>query len=410
MPRNHRVLIRALRAVGMPELLPGPPRPARYTVLAALAAHPAGTTAAGRWIASPGNRLLPRGLRTAWLLSLTGCLALGASAGYFTGWADRPATPYGQTVDHAEVQQVINVGDAATGATFGPGGILAVGTARGAVTLIDMHDTQHTSQLKDPGAGPVTRTVFSPQGSVLAAGSDDGTVRLWLNAGDTSSHPTAILPMREDGKYGGAVNDIAVSPDSRIMAVASSTSMVRIWDVSHPDKPIALATPGRPHAVTRLAFASHGSVLAVGSTDGTVQLWDMTHPDDPQNIDGGLAETGAPVTALAFSANKKALAVGNSRGAVQLWNISQPTHPRKVDAALAIGYTNDLTFNSPGYTLAASNSDGTVRLWKDLNDLMNPQLLTRPTTQGELSSITFAADDDTLAVTGTDGTVQLWTA
>jgi WD40 repeat protein len=394
----------------MPELLPSPPRPARYTVLSALAAQPVGSADAAQWSARPGSRPLSRGLQTAWLLSLTSCLGLGVSAGYWTGWADRSATPYGQLADHAEVQQVINVGDAATGATFGPGGMLAVGTARGTVTLIDVHDTQHTSQLKDPGAGPVTRTVFSPQGSLLAAGSDDGTVRLWLDATQASRNPAAILPMREDGKYGGAVNDIAFSPDGNIMAVASSTSMVRIWDVSRPDKPIALATPSRPHAVTRLAFTSHGTVLAVGSTDGSVQLWDMAHPNDPQNIDGGFVETGAPVTALAFSANKKSLAVGNSRGAVQLWDISQPTHPRKVDAARAVGYTNDLTFNTPGYTLAASNSDGTVRLWKDLHDLMNPRLLTRPTAQGELSSITFADNDDTLAVTGTDGTVQLWTA
>ncbi|MFD5574812.1 WD40 repeat domain-containing protein [Streptomyces cadmiisoli] len=350
-------------------------------------------------------------MRSVALLSLVGGLALGGSAGYWTGWMNRPATPYGPAAAPAKVQQAFQVGSAATGATFGPEGTLAVGTARGSVTVFDMHRPEQKTELVSPDSGPITRTAFSPGGSVLAAGSDDGTVRLWRNPMQGPQDPTAELKMREDGQYGGAVTDLAYSPDGKILVVASSTSTVRIWDVSSPRSPRALAAPGRDHAVTRLAFNPSGTVLAVGSTDGTVQLWDLTVPANPRTIEGGQVVTNASVTALAFSADKKSLAVANSRGAVQLWNVADPASPRKVDAARAVGYTNDLSFNAPGYILAAGNSDGTVRVWEDLNDLMNPRILTRETNQGALSSVAFAnGDDNTLAVTGTDGSVQLWTA
>ncbi|CAL9516873.1 WD40 repeat domain-containing protein [Streptomyces sp. enrichment culture] len=412
MPLNKRALLWVLEAVAKPELTPAAPGPARHVWLASLAAQPIDRSDAARWRASDDIRSVPARTRTPWLLLPLSavCLAVGATAGYWLGWNNRPANPYGQPVDHAEVQQVFDVGGAATSATFGTEGVLAVGTTRGAVTLIDMHGSRRTTKLADADAGPVTRAVFSPQGSVLAAGSDDGTVRLWVDPTQSSNEPPVILPMREDGEYGGAVNDVAFSPDGRILAVASSTSMVRIWDISVPEHPRALAAPSRPYAVTRLAFASHGNVLAVGSTDGTVKLWDMADPEDPQEIDGGLVEADAPVTALAFSEHKGSLAVGNSRGAVQLWDISDAEGPRKVDSAVAVGYTNDLSFNTPGYTLAASNSDGTVRLWENISNLTSPRLLSRPSSQGELSSVTFSDSDDTLAVTGTDGTVQIWSA
>lgn len=411
MPLNNRALLWVLEAVGKPELAPTPSGPSRHVLLASLAAQPVDSLDAARWNAAGGRRPNSVRLRAAWQLSLSAtCLAVGAAAGYWQGWDSRPANAYGQPVDHANVQQAFDVEGAATSATFGPEGVLAVGTTRGTVALIDIHGSRSTTKLADADAGPVTRALFSPQGSVLAAGSDDGTVRLWTNPTRATDKPSATLQMREDGKYGGAVNDVAFSPDGRILAVASSTSMVRIWDISNPRKPRVLATPARPYTVTRLAFASHGNVLAVGSTDGTVALWDMSNPEDPQEIDGGLVKTDASVTALAFSGNKESLAVGNSRGAVQLWNISRPESPQKVGSAVAVGYTNDLSFNTPGYTLAASNSDGTVRLWENLSSLKSPRLLTRPSSQGELSSISFSDKDDTLAVTGTDGTVQIWTA
>ncbi|GHH94880.1 WD40 repeat domain-containing protein [Streptomyces capillispiralis] len=409
-------MIRALEGIGKPETIAEPVHPQRYTHLAALAAQPPRPDAdAATWradrSAGPGKPSRLRA-RTVSVLVLLGGLTAGTTAGFWAGWTSRPDTPYGESAAPAQVEQVFDVGSAATGAAFGPDGTLAVGTASGSVTVLDAHRPESRTQLPGGDSGPITRTVFSPEGGVLAAGSEDGTVRLWDRPTRGPEHPIAVLPMREDGEYGGAVNDLAYSPDGRILAVASSTSTVRIWDVSDPENPEPLATPSRDHAVTRLAFSPRGTILAVGSTDGTVQLWDIKEPDDPRIIEGGRAVTDASVTALTFSADRKSLAVGNSRGSVQLWDVSDPRSPRKVNAARAVGYTNELSFNAPGYVLAASNSDGTVRLWEDLDDLMNPRVLTRETDQGELSSVAFATGDDenTLVVTGTDGSVQLWKA
>lgn len=404
-----------ISALGYPEIAGynNDTRP-KYTFLAALAGRPPHRSPdLAHWNSSkesnPEQYSQSMLHAPAMIFSLIMGVVLGATGSYSLGLPGRPATPYGSPADHADVQKAFKVDGSAIGATFGPHGTLAVATASGNVTLLNLYDENKRMELGSTGSGPVTRAVFSPRGTTLAVGSVDGTVRIWPNALESPEAPKASLPMQENGDYAGAVNDLAYSPNGRILAVASSTSLVRIWDVSNPSKPRPLASSNEQHLVTRLAFNASGNILAVGSTDSTVQLWDVSNPRHPRDFYGEIkALTG--VTALAFSSDKKTLAVGSSNGSVQLWNISSPENPVKIADAKAVGYTNDLAFNGQGYILAASNTDGTVRLWEDLDDLMDPRVLTRRTHQGELSSVTFDNTENTLAVTGTDGSVQLWTA
>ncbi|KAL6070688.1 NLE domain-containing protein [Balamuthia mandrillaris] len=114
---------------------------------------------------------------------------------------------------------------------------------------------------------------FSPDGSQLATGSGDATIRLWDVLTQT--------PMRTCHGHTGWVLCLAWSPDGRMLASGGMDKEIRLWNPA-TGKRAGGRKPLRRHTqwINSLCWeplhATSGSSerLASGSKDGTVRIWD----------------------------------------------------------------------------------------------------------------------------------------
>ena len=105
---------------------------------------------------------------------------------------------------------------------------------------------------------------FSPDGSTILTGNDDGDVMLW----DASTGSPIRSPMRSPGR----ILSVAFRPDGRVFATAGRSQPLRIFD-RNADRPIRELA--QPADLTGLAFRPHDGALLAGGEDGKARLWDL---------------------------------------------------------------------------------------------------------------------------------------
>ena len=183
--------------------------------------------------------------------------------------------------------------------------------------------------------GDVNAVAFSPDGSLLASGGDDDTVRLWNPA--TGAHLHTLTG------HSGNVNAVAFSPDGSLLASGGDDNTVRLWN---PATGAHLHTlTGHNGDVNAVAFSPDGSLLASGSGDDTVRLWSSATGVHLHTLTGHSGD----VNAVAFSPDGRTLASGGSDGRILLRrfrliasvvsSLGEPTLDGSVVALKLIGLT-----------------------------------------------------------------------
>jgi WD40 repeat protein len=112
-----------------------------------------------------------------------------------------------------------------------------------------------------PDVRPVTSVAFSPDGSRIAAGSLDGTIKILDSGGKdlfTLKGPEGVWA-------------VAFSPDGKHLATAGWDVTIKIWDLQSR-KAIRSITASEK-TITSLVFSPDGQRLASGGLDHLIRIW-----------------------------------------------------------------------------------------------------------------------------------------
>ena len=306
---------------------------------------------------------------------------------------------------------------------------IAIGKQDGMIQLWDVATRKKLSTLRghidlplQPLDKPVQRmfkknrvlaVAFSPDGTRLASGSPDTTVRLWDTTGDRNS---MILQ-----KHTGATNVLAFSPDGKVLASGSTDKTVQLWDTTHGE-PIATLT-GHINGIAALAFSPDGRTLVSGSTDGAIRFWDIETETPLDNLITGHTQS---IKAATFFQDRRGevtsptLVSAAFNGEITFWDV-ETAQKSTVQNSGHRDWYSAVAFSPDGTKLVSAAADGTIVFggFPAAFSATKPDNLTRLTdvsTGDELTTwqkhareLTFSPDDRTKTVATISGrAIRLW--
>ncbi len=290
----------------------------------------------------------------------------------------------------------------------------------------------HAATLEGHGEGRYVELALSADGSTLASGSTDGTVRLW----DTKTYEElATLDVGDERIYA-----VALSPDGSTLAAGTASGWIGLWDAASQKRTGTLAghtwwiqalaysldgatlvsssftdednmktwdaatgemtgvLKGHTRPVEHLQFSPDGSVLASASYDNSIRLWDWP----ARRVRGVLVRPGEEgIKRIALSPDGRTLAAASD--VIAFWDVATRNTVAEMKMVHAPS-VNVMAFSPDGETLASGGIEGTVIV----RDAATGKIYARLPHTGSPKSLAYWHDGSVLAVGTTEGSIELW--
>jgi WD40 repeat protein len=150
------------------------------------------------------------------------------------------------------------------------GKILALGSERGRVILLNTANVDKEHILMDNRESPVLALAFHPEENVLAVGFANGNVELY----DISNGINRPEKLEEElPGHGSGISNIRFNDDGSLLATASYDGTIQLWEYSNINNlPIILSDHGGNY-VWDLSFSPDGNYLISGCENGLIKIW-----------------------------------------------------------------------------------------------------------------------------------------
>jgi serine/threonine-protein kinase len=279
------------------------------------------------------------------------------------------------------------------------GSLLAAGGTDGSVRIWDLATRMKVATLRNrdhmrSGHGSITTCLaFSENGELLASGHLDGAVYLWEMA--------AGLELDVKLHHEGAVGGVALPRGGTLLVSAGADAILKFWELLALRKGDARRTMRRePDGITCLVPLRGGDLIVTGHVNHNLRVHDVA----AQRVIAMLHGQRAPLSALAASEDGDLVAVGARDGSVRVhrWETREQVAAYQEHTKAVSG----LVFLPGSGRIASVGGDNAIVIW-DITEPEVPRTLAG-TVEDAFISVAVSPDGRKLVAALADGRFRVW--
>jgi WD40 repeat protein len=242
-------------------------------------------------------------------------------------------------------------------------------------------------------ADQIESIAYSPDGKLLATGSEDQTAILWDLAAGKALHTLK--------GHAGSVFGVAFNKDGTRLATAGADKAVKVWEVATGKE---LTDKG--------GLKLEGLEAPPPPKDPKAKDPKKDQKKDPKGKDPKTPgkDTKPPMavdyemTSVAYSPDGARLAASNLSGKVRIWDAATGKLLQTIKCPEGVW---SIAFSPDGKRMATGGFDDTIKVW-DADT--GKELLQRNGHERTVTGVAFSPDGQRLATCGLDGLVKIWPA
>ncbi|MEZ2318171.1 MAG: caspase family protein [Microcoleus sp.] len=243
----------------------------------------------------------------------------------------------------------------------------------------------HTQQVNSVEFSP-------PNGDKIASSSRDDTVKLWTWQGKQYQLEKTI-PRQSPLESSSSVN-FNPNANNPLLAFADSQGIVKLLNLDGSENKF---TAHKKAAIWTVIFSPNGDYIATASEDYRGKIWDLKGKQKAT-----LEGHDAAVLDISFHPQKNLIATASEDKTVKLWNLNGKLLKN------IIGHSEQVTsvrFSPDCSTIATASDDRTIKLW----NLDGTLITTLKGHSGAVNSISYNPKNSTILISGSsDGTIIIW--
>lgn len=304
------------------------------------------------------------------------------------------------------------------------GQVLAAGGQDGSVTLWDVANGKEIRSWKTNPPQGIHATLFAPDGKSLIVKAYNQVIYQYaVEDGKELRKITNVFNPQAGQKeqlfYGGNPStSIALADQGKVLVAAAMlyennqvTAVLKRWELETGKELPALKGP-QMVGFQSVAMTPDQKVAAFAVNDGSIRLWDMAAGKELRQF--GNPQQGGYPQAMNFAPDGKRLATRGSDQYLRIWDVESGKELHVLGGIAGqnqpgfstIGYSpSNLAFTADGKTLAGGTGGNTIRQW---DVTTGKDVALPPGHSGGVATLAAAPEGKTVVTRGWDNTVRIW--